>query len=234
MPRTIIVMTWGRWMHRARQGGGLIILVALALSAAASAATAPTAKLSNVKLSAIWKEGWLTASLHFDVTSSGAGDLQATVRPVQPGPVASVQHFTFTQAGTSSETIKLPARLPPRAYTLKVGDATSSFTIPTPPEGVVDSAIISTSKNGKSLHTLPSTKEMWVHFHFMTAPPTAKTVEVEWRTPQFKFVGEVKRSYNANIYSQIASSAPLPAGTWYALLLVNGKVAKRQDFRISS
>ena len=223
-------MMSARSAYRAR-----VAVAALALALATSAAAAQTASvtLSNVRLSAKWKEGWLTAKLHFTVNADGAASVQASVRPVKPGPVAKVQHYTFAQAGSNAETIPMPARLKPGDYVLKVGDATSKFTVPTPAEGVVDSAVVSKTKGGASARSVAGAHELWARFHFLTPPPGAKNVKIEWRTPSFTFVGAVTKPYSTTIDSNLASGSPLPKGTWYALLLVNGKVAKRQEVRVT-
>src|SRR5262249_37149027 len=162
---------------------------------------------------------------HFTVNSDGATSVQATVRPVNPGPVAKVAHYTFASSGSKAEMIALPPRLKPGVYTLKVGDATSKFAVPSPPEGVVDSATISLAKRGKSEKAVPSASpSLWVRFHFRVPPAGAKTVKIEWRTPSFQFIGAVTKPYAETIDSNLASGNALPKGTWYAMLLVNGKV----------
>ena len=207
------------------------LVAALTLTAAGSAASVT---LSNVRLAGGWKEGWLTASINFTVNASGATSAQATVRPVSPGPVARLQHYTFASSGSKAEMIPLPARLEPGDYVLKVGDATSKFTVPSPPEGVVDSATVSLAKGGATARTVPSTSHsLWVRFHFLVPPAGAKNVKIEWRTPSFKFIGAVTKPYSETIDSNLASGVALPKGTWYAMLLVNGKVAKRQDVRVT-
>ena len=209
-----------------------MVASATILPAASHAARSGGVNLSNVKLNAHWKQGWLTASVHFTVTSSGPATLVATVRPVAPGPVAAVGHYTFSQAGSKSESLKLPARLLPRDYVLKVGDATARFTVPTPPEGVVDSAIVSTTPSGPAAHAVPAVKTLYVRFHFLVPPPGAKQVKIEWRTPSFTFVGAVTKPYATTVVSSLSSGSPLPAGTWYAILMVGGKIAKEQDVRV--
>ena len=154
--------------------------------------------------------------------------------PVKPGPVAKAQQYTFASPGSKAETISLPPRLEPGDYVLKVGDATTTFTVPSPPEGVVDSATISLAKGGTSAKAVPSTSHsLWVRFHFLVPPTGAKTVKIEWRTPSFQFIGAVTKPYSTTIDSNLASNSALPKGTWYAMLLVNGKVAKRQDVRVT-
>ena len=223
-------MRSARLAHRALPVATALVS-ALALTASGSAASVT---LSNVHLAGGWKEGWLTASVHFTVNASGATSVQATVRPVKPGPVAKVQQYTFTSSGSKAEMIPLPARLQPGDYVLKVGTATSKFSVPSPPEGVVDGATISLAKGGSPAKAVPSTSHsLWVRFHFLVPPAGAKTVKIEWRTPSFQFIGAVTKPYAATIDSNLASGAALPKGTWYAMLLVNGKVAKRQDVRVT-
>lgn len=231
-------MVSGRALGRSRIAGAALALVALVLPAAsAGSRTSPALSVTNLHLSAVWKEGWLTGSIRFSVTVGGATDATATIRPVAPGPLAAKKDYTFTQAGTVTETITLPARLPPRAYVLKVvgsdGEAVEGkFTVPTPPEGIVDSAVVSSAKGGKAVHVLAGAKELWVRFHFMT-PPQAKTVKVVWRTPSYTYVGAVTKPYAATIDSFLKSGSPLPHGTWYAILMVDGKTAKKIDVRVT-
>jgi hypothetical protein len=217
----------------ARLIGAIVIAVALVLPAAAPAAPSATVTLSNVHLTASWKEGWLTANLHFTVTAHGATNVTAVVRPVKPGRPAAAQHISFTSASSKNATLKLPPRLPPGEYVLSAADAKSTFTVPTPAEGVVDTATISKTKGGASAKSVSGPHELWVRFHFLIAPPGAKTVKIEWRTPSFTFVGAVTKPYATTIDSNLASSSPLPTGTWYAILMVDGKIAKRQDVHVT-
>ena len=218
----------------ARLAAGTLAILAVAVPAGAAVARSTSSvQLSNVQLKASWKEGWLTANLHFTVKVDGATTVKAVVRPVAPGPVAANKAYSFGAAGSANETITLPPRLAPQAYTLKVGDTTTKFTVPKPPEGVVDTATISTTKGGKSQKVISAPKALWVRFHFLVPPTGAKTVKIVWRTPSFQFVGAVNKPYATTIDSTLASNAALPKGTWYALMYVDGKVAKRQDVRVT-
>jgi hypothetical protein len=236
MPR----MKSGHAPRGARLAGAIFVIAVFLLPAisagagTASAAPAASVGLSKVHLNAAWKQGWLTGNLQFTITVSGPATVQASVRPVEPGPVAAVKHYTFTRSGTTAETIKLPVRLPPRDYMLKVGSETAKFTVPTPSEGVVDSAVVSTTQGGKSAKSVPSnTHILWARFHFLIAPHGTKTVKIEWRTPSYTFIGAVTKPYATTIDSDLKSNAALPKGTWYATLVVNGKIAKRQDVRVT-
>ena len=227
-------MTSGHAPVGARLAGAILVIALLLFSAIAAAAPASSVGLSKVHLNAIWNQGWLTGNLHFSITVSGPASVQASVRPVSSGSVAAVKQYTFTKSGTSAETIKLPARLAPSAYVLKVGSETAKFTVPTPSEGVVDSAVVSTTQGGKPAAAVPSsTHVLWARFHFLVPPPGTKTVKIEWRTPSFTFIGAVTKPFATTIDSDLKSNAALPKGTWYATLVVNGKIAKRQDVRVT-
>jgi hypothetical protein len=206
--------------------------VGLLLPTAASGAPATSVTLSNVIVHAAWDQGWLTGSVHFTVTAGGPAAVTASIRSTS-GRLVTAAHYSFSAAGSQAETIKLPARVPPGDYVLKAGDATSRISVPNPPEGVIDSATISTTEGGKSVTSLPATKELWVSFHFLTKPPEAKTVKIEWRTPSFQFVGAVNKPVATTVNGFVKATVPLPKGTWYAIIEVNGKVAKRQDVHLT-
>jgi hypothetical protein len=227
-------MMSGHAPRGARLAGAILVIAGLLLPAAASGAPASSVGLKNVHLNAVWNQGWLTGDLHFTISVGGPASVQASVRPVAAGPVATVKRYSFTKSGTAAETIKLPPRLMPRAYVLKVGSESANFTVPTPSEGVVDSGVVSTTQGGKSAKSVPSsTHILWARFHFLVAPPGTKSVKIEWRTPSFTFIGAITKPYATTIDSDLKSSAALPKGTWYATLVVNGKIAKRQDVRVT-
>ncbi|HEY4346856.1 MAG TPA: hypothetical protein VGM80_04645 [Gaiellaceae bacterium] len=228
-------MLSGRARFGARLVAGLLGATALVLPASSSGAPerAASVSVSNVKLTATWKEGWLTAKLRFTLDAGAATSVSASVRPVVPGPVAAHVIYTLS-AGSATETIKLPARLPPREYVLNItGAAPTKFTIPTPDEGVVDSAIISLTATGKAVRSAANPHQLFVRFHFLTGPPSAKSAKIEWRTPTFTFVGAVTKPYAATIQSDLKSNSPLPRGHWYAILTVAGKTAKRIDVTVT-
>jgi hypothetical protein len=225
-------MMSGRAPGSARLAAALLATVALAVPASSSGAPqhASAVTVSNFKLSATWKEGWLTASLHF--TLAGATSINVSVRPVTPG--SPLAHKVYAVTGSAAETIKLPVRPRPGDYVMNVsGAAPTRFTIPTPAEGISDSATISATVGGKSTRTIANAHELWVRFHFLVPPPGAKTVKIEWRTPSFTFVGAVTKPYSTTIDSDLKSNAALPKGTWYAILMVGSKIAKRQDVRVT-
>src|SRR5207253_2637602 len=111
----------------------------------------------------------------------------------------------------------------------------NSFTIPAPPEGIVDLATISKTESGPTLRSTSDTvKELYVRFHFAVPPAGVKTVSIVWRTPSYTFIGKVDKPYAPTVKSFLKASGPFPHGVWYAILNVNGKTAKRIDIHITS
>lgn len=230
-------------LGRARFAAGLLVLCALVLPAtSAGSQQSPTLSVSNVKLSGGWKEGWLTATLHFTITVGDAANVTAFIRPAAGGPVGATKDYAITQAGTITETLAMPKRPLPKAYVLRVFGRSGAgalpkvdtqFTVPSPPEGISDGAAISESQGGKELHAVKGpVMELWARFHFF-APPDAKTVVIVWRTPSYKFIGAATKPYKTTIDSFLRSTSPIPTGIWYAVMKVNGKIAKRIDIRIT-
>ncbi len=222
----------GRARMSARIAATLLATAAVALPSSASGASASTVALKDVTVKAAWNQGWLTGSLHFTVSSSGPAAVTASIRSTS-GRLVTAAHYSFPSAGTQAESIKLPPQVPPGDYVLKAGNATSKFAVPNPPEGVIDTATISAKQGGKSVKSLADTNEIWVRFHFLSKPPDAKTVKIEWRTPSYTFVGAVNKPVATTIDGFVKASVPLPKGTWYAIIEVNGKVAKRQDVKLT-
>ena len=169
--------------------------------------------VSNFKLSASWAKSWLTASVKFTISVGSTASVSVSVRPVAPGPVAAHKVYTLS-AGATTEAITLPPRLVPREYSLNVSGAPSTkFTIPTPPEGVVDTAEISTTQGGKPVASVPNAKVLWARFHFLAAPST-KTVTIVWKTPGFKYLGKVNKPYASTVESDLSASEQMvPAPT---------------------
>jgi hypothetical protein len=222
----------GRARAGARIAATMLATAAVVLPPAAWGASAATVALSKVKIDAAWDQGWLTGSLQFTVSASGAGPVTASIRSAS-GHLVTASHYSFSAAGAKAETIKLPSRVPPGGYVLTAGDATSKFSVPNPPEGVIDTATISKTQGGKPVTSLPDTDEIWVRFHFLAKPPSATTVKVEWRTPSYTFVGAITKPVATTIDGFVKASVPLPKGTWYAIIEVNGKVAKQQDVKLT-
>ena len=75
-------------------------------------------------------------------------------------------------------------------------------------------------------------RQLFATFHFAVPPAEVRSVRLLWRTPQFNFVGEVRKRYSTPVTTFLRSGAPLPKGTWYCLLTVNEVVTKRVAVRV--
>jgi hypothetical protein len=199
-------------------------------------------QLSGVSLKATWTNSRLSARLRFTVTVKGASHFVAEVRPVTGGGFRSKRNFTTTRGGTFPEQLGLPETTPPGDYKLQVVATTGngapasrveSVTLKAPPQGIVDTAAISTAPGGRAATTVKSpVKALWVRFHFLS-PPKSRQVKIVWRTPSFKFVGTVTKPFTTTIDSSLRGSAPLAPGRWYAIISVNGTIVKRLGVRVT-
>jgi hypothetical protein len=228
-------------------------LVALSLGAAAVIATvgaapatpaaAPTLAIETATVSAKWRESWLTGSLRFSGTAGGAAELTATLRPARrAGRLAAKTQMTAGADGRFTGTLKLPARLLPDVYLLRVWGRSGTVqltpverevTVPAPREGVVDRAFTSTAKNGKpTILTSGPRRVLWAHFHFLTRPKT-RLVTASWYTPSFTWVGTVTRPYSPNFVTFVRGTPNLEPGRWWCFLRAGGKVVKRVRIRIA-
>ena len=220
---------------------GLLILAAG--GQAATPTQAPTAiSLENAKLTSSWKQSWLTGRVNFSGAVTGPAELRASLRPVGGGPVAGAVDISMTTAGKFAGVIKLPARLLPKLYRLNV-TATSGDTLvpavhrdlrlPAPPEGVVDKAWASRTKNGPPVKTIPgSPTEVWAHFHFVV-PPKSRKVRNRWYSPNFRWWGEKKnKPWTATVHTRL-SAAKLDKGVWFAYMFSENRVVKRWRVRLA-
>jgi hypothetical protein len=225
----------GRAPRSARFAAAALATAALGLPASSAAAPerSGSVKVTNVALKSSWRMSWLTASVKFTITIGSPATVDVAVRPAKSGPVAGHAVYTLG-AGATTETIKLPPRLVPGDYTLHVvGAPLTRFTIPTPPEGVADTAEISLTKGGKSLTSVDSPKELWVRFHFLARPPAANTVTIVWKIPGFRYVGKVNKPYSQTIDSDLSSGKAFAPGTYYAYLKVGPKITRAKEIRVT-
>ena len=214
---------------------GIVIWAALATPA--STRPAATVTVSSVSVDASWKESWLTATLTFSGTVDAAAQLTIFVRPAdRPGNVAAKTELPVAAAGAFTGQLRIPPRLLPGAYTLRVTGTSATggippvdtpFTVPAPPEGIVDKAGVATRKGGTFVDRVQGTVAvLWARFHFVV-PPQTKVVEISWYTPSFKFIGTVKRPYKATVETSLAN-------TTGDLSLARGTRSPRRAARSSS
>jgi hypothetical protein len=221
----------------------LVVTVACAAAASGYGARRDvTLTLSSAKLSASWKESWLTGSVKFAGTVTGPADLTAVVRPVgRAGP--PVAAGTFSTTGSFSQVLKLPARPLPGKYRLTVSGqssgtrltATRDLTLPAPIEGIVDQAYASSTKGGAPIKTVKSPRtELWVHYHFVVKPKL-NTVRVGWHSPDFRWYGQRTYPYKATVESRVHTTGglTLKRGVWYVYIWSSDRVVKRASIRIN-
>ena len=217
-------------------------VLALGPGAGSTAIGQATLTLDGATVNANWNESWLTGNVAFSGTVSGPSELSAFLRRLEPEPKVIAARVTLAAApGAYSGTLKLPNRALPGTYLLRVTGTSggeelkpveTTVTLPAPPEGIVDRSAVSLKPGGPSVRRVKaSTRELFARFHFVV-PPETRSVRILWRTPQFNFVGEVRKPYRPTVESFIRSGRPLAKGTWYVLLQVNEAVTKRIAVRV--
>ncbi len=200
--------------------------------------------LESATFSGEWKESFLVGGrVAFSGTVGGPADLAASLRRAEPPrSVLSRTSASVAAAGGYTGSLHVTARPQPGTYVVTVtgtsggaalAPAELQVTIPAPPEGIVDRASASTTRNGPpTRRTRGPRKELWARFHFTTLPQ-ASTVKIVWRTPSFTFVGAATKPATETVVSFVRSTAPLQRGVWYAFIEANGEIAKRVAIRIT-
>jgi hypothetical protein len=222
---------------------GLATGVALCFGVSAQAQTPPLVTIKSATISAKWKESWLTGSVRFSGTVSGSADLRASLRPKAGGSIAAAADIPGLQPGPYGGTLTLPNRLLPKVYRLTISGTgadgpikpvSRDVTLPAPPEGVVDRAWASKTKNGPPINTIPgSPSEVWAHFHFVV-PPKSRKVRNRWYSPNFRWYGEKKnKPWAPTIHTRLAA-AKLDKGVWFAYMFSENRVVKRWRVRLGS
>ena len=226
---------------RVRIVGVSVFAAALCLGVAAQAQVPATVTLKEAQISSKWKESWLTGSIRFSGTVSGPADLRATLRPTAGGRAAAAVDLPGLQPGPYGGTLTLPNRLLPKVYRLTVSGTSADgpitpvhrdVTLPAPPEGVVDRAWASRTKNGPPVTTIPgSPTEVWAHFHFVV-PPKSRKVRNRWYSPNFRWWGERKnKPWTRTVHTRLAASK-LDKGVWFAYMFSENRVVKRWRVRL--
>jgi hypothetical protein len=77
-----------------------------------------------------------------------------------------------------------------------------------------------------------SHKELWMRFRFLS-PPSGKNIELVWKLHWHRVVGKVYKLYKDTLTTSVSSGTPLPSGHWSAILLIDGRVAKKMDVIVS-
>lgn len=222
-------------------------LVALALLVPASGARAAVAQetltLDDPVVNQRWEESWLTGDVAFSGTVSGQSELSMVLRRLEPKPKVVAARKSFTAApGVYTGTLKFPNRALPGTYLVRISGTSGgerltpvekTVILAAPEAGIVDRSWVSKTKRGRAVRRVKGpVKKLFATFHFAVPPTKVRAVRLVWRTPQFDFVGEVRKRYARTIRTFVKSGRPLPKGTWYCLLTVNEIVTKRVAVRI--
>jgi hypothetical protein len=221
-----------------------VLVAALCFGVSAQAQVSPAlVKLETAKLSSKWKESWLTGSVRFSGSVTAASELRISLRPKAGGPVAAAVTLPNVEAGPYGGELTLPARLLPKTYRLTVSGTSEGLQLksafrdvklPAPPEGVVDRAWASRTKNGPPVTTIPGNPtQVWAHFHF-AVPPKSRKVRNRWYSPNFRWWGEKKnKPWTATVHTRLAA-AKLDKGVWFAYMFSQNRVVKRWRVRLGS
>ena len=228
-------------MRTARRAAVLAAFL-LALAASAGNAAAPTLTLDSATVSASWKESWLTGSLRFSGSVGGPASLTASVRPAhRKGPPAA--RATIQSAGGAfSGELKLPARLLPGDYLLRVYGTSGTdtlmpaerqVTVPAPVEGIVDRGWATTTRGGAPMKRIQGPRtELWAHFHFLVPPKSGK-ITAAWYTPSYKYIGTVTKPYRESFDTFVRVPGGLEPGNWWVVVRSGKRIAIRVALRLT-
>jgi hypothetical protein len=200
-----------------------------------------TVTLKSVTLTSKWKESWLTGSVRFSGVVSGPAELRVSLRPKAGGKLAAAVTLPDVQPGPFGGGLTLPNRLLPKVYRLTVtGESEGQQIAPVhrdvvlraPPEGIVDRAWASATKNGPPVTTIPGNpSSVWAHFHFVVAPKSKK-VRNRWYSPNFRWWGERKnKPWTRTVHTRV-TAAKLDKGVWFAYVFSENRVVKRWRVRL--
>ena len=226
-------------------GVGLLV----SATAAASHRTGSRVTITSTSVTATWKESYAKGSVKFSGTQTVAGTIEASLRNVKTGRLLYAKRFKVG-TGTFTNSLPLTARPVPGTYRLRLkefptGNASDrNVIIPAPPEGVIDVAYMTSSKNGRRMKVIRNAKIIYAHFHFLTRPQT-NTLTFKWQkpgNPKVRFTGFAKKRYATTVNTFVCVKrtgggscldVTLSKGKWYCIVLVRGKIVKRQDIRVT-
>jgi len=219
-------------------------------TALASGLAEPTVTITKATVSAKWKESYMKGSLSFSGHASSSVSILASVRSVASHKLVAAP-LGFGANGAFSKTIKLGARPVPGLYNLHLEDPTTgnkladkTVRIKAPPEGVIDVAYMTNSKNGPRKKVIKNAKIIYAHFHFVARPQT-NTLTFKWQkpgNPKVRFTGFATKRYATTVNTFVCVKrtsggscldVPLAKGKWYCLVMAKGRVVKRQDIRVA-
>jgi hypothetical protein len=220
-------------------------------SALAARGAEPAVAITNATVTAKWKESYMKGSLSFTGTTSAPVSIEASVRSVASRKLVA-KPLRFSASSTFSKKITLGAQPVPGQYRLHLENPATGnklaeiiVTIPAPPEGVIDEAYMTNTKNGRRMKTIKNAKIIYAHIHF-SARPQASTITFKWQkpgNPKVRFTGFATQRYAPTMDTFVCVkrtggggpclNKPLRKGKWYLVVIAGGQVVKRQDIRVT-
>src|SRR5262245_47309497 len=176
-------------------------------TAAASHRAGSTVSITSTSVTAKWKESYAKGSVTFTGTETVARTIEASLRSVKTGRLVTLVKRFAVGAGSFTNSLPLSARPVPGVYRLRLkefptGNAFDrNVTVPAPPEGVIDVAYMTSTKNGRRMKVIKNARTIYAHFHFVSAP-TTKTLTFKWQkpgNPKVRFTGYAKKAYKTTI-----------------------------------
>lgn len=151
--------------------------------------------------------------------------------------------------GRFTQRFSLPKQLPSRAKLFPGGFVVSAtgtasgsrlplelrtIVLPSPPEGVVRTALASGTPHGPAVHLFRrGTSKVWARFRFATQPLTKlEALTVTWYWPNGRKIGTVEKANRPEVDSFLSFAPGLPRGRWLAVLAAGGRIVKRLAVRI--
>jgi len=228
-----------------------VLGVGLLVSGTAIAAqrTGSAVTITAASVTAKWKESYVKGSVTFSGTETTAGTLEASLRNTKTNRLIKVNRFAVN-AGEFTNSLPLSARPVPGTYRLRLKEfptgsaADRNVVIPAPPEGVIDIAYMTSTKNGPRMKVIRNAKRIYAHFHF-TARPETNTLTFKWQkpgNPKVRFTGFATKPFKTTIDTFVCVKSSgggsclnqtLAKGKWYCIVMAKGKVVKRQDIRVT-
>jgi hypothetical protein len=156
-------------------------------TALGSQRTASAVTITGASLTAKWHESYVKGKVAFSGRKSAPGQLEVSLRNVATARLIGVKRISVA-SGSFTNSIPLSARPVPGTYRLRLKEfptgaaADRKVRVPAPPEGVVDRAYTSKTKNGPPVKVIRDAKKIYAHFHFVARPQT-NVLTFNWRKP---------------------------------------------------
>ena len=194
----------------------------------------PQSTLTKARFAATWKVSRVSGTLSVAGTVPRAGSYAIDVFK----GATRTMHVSFQLAvGPFKRTIKLPAKLVPGIYNVKlvpagtgVDGAARDARLAAPASGVVDIAFLSGARNATAARTLTRATTIWASFHF-AAVPKGKLTLTWYRLGKKRLrIGATSKDSVVKLVSYVRSSTPF-AGTYQAVLSRRGVAIARVSVR---